>query len=128
MNLNDALAAPMSDIFTTTPNTNWTFTATPAAILYCTQLPLPTPFVPCNDPTPNAKYWSRVTRGMDFDDADLVNGAMFNHVLWKGIMGKAPYPSTPTGKDLRQNRDALLARYRQMLRPKTVLKSSNSNF
>ena len=50
MNLNDALAAPMSDIFSTTPST-----ATPAAILYCSQLPLPQPGMPCNDPTPNAK-------------------------------------------------------------------------
>jgi hypothetical protein len=36
MNLNDALATPMSDIFNTTPSA-WSFTATPAAILYCTQ-------------------------------------------------------------------------------------------
>ena len=43
MNLNDALAAPMSDIFNTSP-TAWTFTATTAAMLYCTQLPLPAPF------------------------------------------------------------------------------------
>ena len=63
MNLNDALAAPMSDIFSTTPSA-WTFAATPAASLYCSQLPLPQPALPCNDPTPNAKYWAHVTRGM----------------------------------------------------------------
>ena len=33
MNLNDALARPMADIFTTTPN-KWSFTATPSAYLY----------------------------------------------------------------------------------------------
>ena len=33
MNLNDALATPMSDVFNTTP-TAWSFTATPSAILY----------------------------------------------------------------------------------------------
>jgi len=33
MNLNDALAIPMADVFTTTPNT-WTFTATPSTYLY----------------------------------------------------------------------------------------------
>ena len=117
MNLNDALAAPMSEIFNTSP-TAWTFTATPAAMLYCTQLPLPAPFQACNNPTPDAKYWSRVTKGMDFDDADLVDGQTFNRILWKGMMGNRPYPSRPSGKDLRQNRDKLLARYRQSLQPK----------
>ena len=123
MNLNDALAAPMSDIFNTSPSP-WTFTATPAAILYCTQLPLPASNMPCNDPTPDVKYWTRVTRGMDFNDADLVDGATFNHVLWKGMMGSKPYPSHPSGKDLRQNRDNLLANYRQSLRPKGVAKTA----
>lgn len=42
LNLNDALAQPMSDIFNPSPS-SWTFTATPAAILYCTSLPLPGP-------------------------------------------------------------------------------------
>jgi hypothetical protein len=119
MNLNDALAAPMSDIFSTTPST-WTFAATPAAILYCTQLPLPQPGLTCNDPTPDAKYWARVTRGMDFDDADRVDGATFNHVLWKGIMGNKPYPASPSGKDLRQDRDKMLAQYWRSLQPTTV--------
>ncbi len=40
MNLNDALARPMADIFNTTPSP-WSFTATPSALLYNTQLPLP---------------------------------------------------------------------------------------
>lgn len=114
MNLNDALAQPMSDVFNTY-QTGWTFTATPAAILYCTSLPLPSPAIPCNDPTPNAQYWSRVTRGMDFTDADRVDGAQFNRILWKGLMGRRPYPSRPTGKNLRQNRDKLLADYRWSL-------------
>ncbi|MFZ0304336.1 MAG: hypothetical protein WAL75_16710, partial [Terracidiphilus sp.] len=115
MNLNDALAAPMCDIFNTSP-TPWTFSATPAAILYCTQLPLPASNTPCNDPTPNAAYWARVTRGMDFTDADLVDGQTFNRVLWKGMMGSKPYPSKPSGKDLRQNREELLAHYRRSVR------------
>jgi DNA-binding beta-propeller fold protein YncE len=114
MNLNDALATPMSDIFNTTPSA-WSFTATPAAILYCTSLPLPSPALPCNSPTPDAKYWARVTRGMDFRDADRVDDDTFNRVLWRGMMGNRPYPSRPTGKDLRQNREKLLADYRRSL-------------
>ncbi len=115
MNLNDAVANPMSDIFNTVPNREWTFTATPASILYCTNLPLPQPTQPCNNPTPDANYWARVTKGMDFTDADRVDGGVFNRILWKGLMGDKPYPAAPTGKDLRQNREKLLADYRRSL-------------
>jgi hypothetical protein len=55
---------------------------------------------------------------MDFTDADLVDGGEFNRVLWKGMMGNRPYPSTPTGLDLSQNREQLLARYRRSLHQK----------
>jgi DNA-binding beta-propeller fold protein YncE len=121
LNLNDALAAPMSDIFNTT-SSSWTFTAIPAAILYCSQLPLPSSNTPCNDPSPDVAYWVRVTKGMNFTDADLVDGETFNRVLWKGMMGKKPYPSRPSGRDLSQNRDKLLAHYRQTLQPKAMPK------
>jgi hypothetical protein len=120
MNLNDALATPMADIFNATPAA-WSFTATPAAILYCTKLPLPGPAQQCNNPTPNVAYWARVTKGMDFSDADLVDGGQFNRVLWKGMMGNRPYPSRPSGKDLRQNREQLLAHYQRVLQHKTAL-------
>ena len=126
MNLNDALANPMTDVFNTVPNRDWTFTAAPVSILYCTNLPLPQPAQPCNNPTPDAKYWARVTQGMDFTDADRVDGGVFNRILWKGMMGDKPYPAAPTGKDLRQNREKLLADYRRSLtqkaaqKPKTV--------
>lgn len=99
MNLNDALATPMSDIFNTIPSP-WSFTATPAAILYCTSLPLPAPALPCNNPTSDAAYSARGTKGMDFSDADRVDDDTFNHVLWRGMMGKRPYPAHPSGKDL----------------------------
>jgi DNA-binding beta-propeller fold protein YncE len=115
MNLNDAVATPMTDVFNTTPNRAWTFTATPASILYCTNLPLPQPAQPCLNPTPDSKYWAQVTKDMDFTDADRVDGGLFNRILWKGMMGRKPYPAAPTGKDLRQNRDKLLADYRSSL-------------
>ncbi len=121
MNLNDVLANPMTDIFNTTPSL-WSFTATPAAILYCTNLPLPQPGQPCLNPTPDAKYWARVTQGMDFTDADRVDGGVFNRVLWKGMMGDQSYPAAPTGKDLRQNREKLLADYRRPVTRKTAQK------
>jgi len=117
MNLNDALARPMTDIFTTTPG-RWSFTATPAAILYNTSLPLPPRRVGLIVPKPahDASYWARVTKGMNFATEDRLDPADFNRILWKGIMGDKPYPATPTGLDLRRNREDLLSRYRQSTR------------
>jgi hypothetical protein len=124
MNLNDALATPMADIFNTAPNEQWSFTAEPASILYCTNLPLPAPQQPCNNPVPDAAYWARVTQGLNFHDADQIDGAIFNRILWKGLMGDKPYPAAPTGLDLSQNRDKLLADYHRSLQQETAQKSN----
>jgi YVTN family beta-propeller protein len=105
MNLNDALAQPMTDVFDAAALANgqprpWTFAAAPSAYLYNSQLPLAPPVgmvVP--KPKHNAKYWARATKGMDFTDADRVDPDDFNRVLWKGLMGKQPYPAAAsTGK------------------------------
>ncbi len=113
MNLNDALARPMTDIFNTTANP-WTFTATPSPLLYRTQLPI-TPHKRAGLTVPksthDAKYWARVMKGLDFTTEDRVQPADFNRILWKGMMGNKAYPAAPTGLDLRQNREDLLARY-----------------
>jgi DNA-binding beta-propeller fold protein YncE len=125
MNLNDALATPLTDIFNSTPAA-WNFTAIPAAILYCTSLPLPQPGQPCNDPSPDASYWERATAGMDFRDADRLDGELYNRILWKGMLGDKPYPAAPTGADLRQNREKLLSDYQRSVAqtapqgPKTI--------
>ena len=127
LNLNDALARPMTDLFnpqdlasqTATP---WSFTAVPSPDLYNTQLPLPPrparQAVP--KPSHNARYWARATRGMDFEAEDRVDPLDFNHILWKGMMGKQPYPGAPAKIDLRENRAALLARYRKSLKKTPV--------
>jgi len=93
LNLNDALGHPMTDIFTTTPQ-SWSFTASPSAYLYATQLPLPAPPVGMKIPksTHNAAYWARVTKGLDFSDADRVDPLVYNRILWKGMMHNRPYP------------------------------------
>ncbi len=114
MNLNDALARPMADIFNTSPSP-WSFTAVPAAILYPPNTTLPLPpksadlIIP--RPTHNAQYWDQVTLGMDFSAEDRFDFARYNRILWKGLMKGKPYPDTPTGKDMRQNRRELLTRY-----------------
>jgi len=113
MNLNDAVANPMADIFDSAPNA-WHFTATPSAYLYCTSLAplLPTPAQTCPGTTQTAAYWARATRKMDFTSEDNFDFAQYNRVLWKGLMGNRPYPSRPSGMDLRRNREQLLARYK----------------
>ncbi|MBU5635301.1 bifunctional YncE family protein/alkaline phosphatase family protein [Geomonas sp. Red69] len=117
MNLNDALARPMTDCFTTTP-APWSFTAKPAAILYGTTLPPFAGLAPLGKkaqapkPTHDAQYWAKATRGMDFSSEDKFDFARYNRILWKGLMGEKPYPAAPNGKDLRRNRRELLSRYK----------------
>jgi hypothetical protein len=120
MNLNDALAQPMADIFNQKPS-NWSFTATVPVGLYSTTLPITAPvglLVP--KPTHTGEYWARATKSMDFTSEDRMDFAEYNHILWKGLMGNRPYPSRSSGKDLRQNREKLLANYRRSNIHKTV--------
>lgn len=120
MNLNDVLARPMADVFTTTPDLGWTFKATPSAYLYGTQLPLPPrpagTVVPRS--THDATYWAGVTKGMDFTSEDRFDFATYSRILWKGLMGDRPYPETRHGADLRKNREELLARHRALPVPR----------
>jgi len=97
MNLNDALARPMSDVFNTTP-TAWSFTAVPAPILYNSKLPLPLQQSGLVIPKPvhDAAYWTQVTQGVDFSGEDRMDFASYNQILWKGIMGDQPYPGVST--------------------------------
>ena len=103
MNLNDALARPMTDIFNTKP-APWSFTATPSAMLYNSQLPLPPKatslVVP--KPTHDAAYWAKVTKGTDFTAEDRMDMASYNRILWVGLMGNKPYPAV---KGLTQDQD-----------------------
>jgi DNA-binding beta-propeller fold protein YncE len=122
MNLNDAVARPMTDIFNTTPNF-WSFTATVPASLYypTTALPLTAPAgLHAYTPTRTGQYWARATRSMNFTSEDEFDFARYNRVLWKGLMGNTPYPAKSTGKDLRQNREALMARYKRKSQPKAA--------
>jgi hypothetical protein len=57
---------------------------------------------------------------MDFTSEDRMDFADYNHILWKGLMGNRPYPSRPSGKDLRQNREELLAHYRRSQQQKAM--------
>jgi len=113
LNLNDASANPMSDVFDVKQK-EWTYQAVPSALLAGTQLPIPQPsgqIIP--RPTHDAAYWAAVTKGMDFSVEDRVDPHAFNHILWQGLMGSKPYPSVASGLDLRANREQLLESFRK---------------
>jgi DNA-binding beta-propeller fold protein YncE len=96
LNLNDLTAEPMADVFDI-HQTNWTYDATPSGLLYTTQLPLPAKTAGLRIPKQKrtASYWARVTKGLDFSKEDRVDEDVYNRILWKGIMGRKPYPGDP---------------------------------
>jgi len=113
MNLNDALAVPMADVFDLN-QTTWSYTATPSPFLAGTTLPITFPpstakLFPAHD----VKYWAKVTAGMDFGAEDRIDFNRYNHILWTGLMGNKPYPEESSGKDLRKDRAKLLAEYQK---------------
>jgi YVTN family beta-propeller protein len=112
LNISDALAAPMADVFDLNQST-WKYTATASAMLAGTGLPLPASVAKLKPlkPTHDAAYWAAATKGMDFSAEDRIDFNKYNHILWKGLMGNQPYPETPTGLDLRNHRAELLRHY-----------------
>jgi YVTN family beta-propeller protein len=111
LGVHDAGVPPMTDAFDMSQS-SWTFSAVPALVLYNTQLPLPgknvvnLSMIP--KPTHDAAWWEARTKGFDFSQEDRVNPEQFNRVIWDGLMGDKPYPTTRSGADLRQNREQLL--------------------
>jgi hypothetical protein len=94
LNLNDALVRPTADIFNTHASP-WSFEAIPSALLCNAALSLPAKraglVVP--NPTHDEKYWAGATLGLDFTDADRVDPAVFNRILWAGMKANMPYPA-----------------------------------
>jgi DNA-binding beta-propeller fold protein YncE len=110
--LNDALAAPMADLFDPDAR-DWSYKAVVPDVLRTTQLPLP----PADHawtaaPKRPSAYWATAMAGQDFSGPDRIDAASFNRELWRGLMGGAPYPSAPTGADVRANRTQLLGKVR----------------
>ncbi len=111
INLNTAYQRPMADVFDTSSNGAWSFVAQASRVLATTTLQLAerasdVQFAEGPDfgPTHDASYWAHATRGFDFSKEDRVPVALFNEVLWKGIMGETvPYSTGRSGMVLRQN-------------------------
>jgi DNA-binding beta-propeller fold protein YncE len=90
--LNDALAAPMSDIFDPHQD-KWTYNAIVPKVLRSTRLPLPPdPHASIEYPAHPASYWIKAFTGQDFSGPDRLDPNTFNRALWRGLKGSAPYP------------------------------------
>jgi DNA-binding beta-propeller fold protein YncE len=103
--LNDALAAPMANVFD--PNqAAWSFKAIVPNVLRSTKLPLPPDdHAKIVFPRHSAAYWTKVTANQDFSEADRIEPSSFNRELWRGLKGPVPYPATRAGSDLKANGD-----------------------
>ncbi len=116
LNLNDASALPMVNVFDTNQK-EWKYKATASTALKTTTLPIPAgDFNPQTTATlqsmHSAAWWASRTKGMNFSVEDHLDSAKFNRVLWKGTVGNRPYPTVRTGLDLSGNRQQLLQDFR----------------
>lgn len=110
MNLNDALAVPMADVFD--PNqAHWTYRAEAADILRTTQLPIPGDRFAARSAAKcrgrSAGYWAAAMKGQDFSSEDRLDTPRFNRALWQGL-GRGAEPTIRDGRDLRTDRAGLL--------------------
>jgi hypothetical protein len=82
----DAGLPPMADAFDPSQS-QWTFQATPAPILFNTTLPITPPAGPnlasIPKPTHFAAWWEERTKNFDFSQEDRVDPEVFNRVIWK---------------------------------------------
>jgi DNA-binding beta-propeller fold protein YncE len=119
--LYSAAAGPMTEVFDLN-QTAWDYNAIVPDLLRTSQLPLPKAAAENSLPPGrhmlasafdrhNGAYWQKKLGDQDYDEEDKLDTPRFNRELWKGIMGKKPYPVERSGKDLRENREALLAGY-----------------
>ena len=88
----------MTDAFELHSSGKWAY-AEASTVLQTTQLAtmvseLGATFTPGElvKPQHTAQYWATVTDGFDFSEADHVPTAKFNRILWRGLMGRKPYP------------------------------------
>jgi hypothetical protein len=111
----------MADVFTSTPDFTPYSAVIPGSLCAA---PVDPNLVPaCNTHTlgakitprvpelHNAAWWADKLKDFDFHDADRIDAAAFNRVLWDGTMGDVPYPTERSGLDLRKHRKQLLRKW-----------------
>jgi hypothetical protein len=55
---------------------------------------------PAIRPKHNAAWWAAKTKGFDFSVADHVPAALYNRVLWEGLMPGKAYPAKLAGQSV----------------------------
>jgi DNA-binding beta-propeller fold protein YncE len=106
LGLNDALAAPMADVFDPA-QTQWSYRAEAADILRSTQLPVAADRFAGKQsasscPARSAEFWATAMKGQDFHSEDRLDEPAFNRALWQGL-GEGPEPGRD-GRDLGEDR------------------------
>ena len=124
LGLNDAMARPMANVFDRSAR-EWTYQADVPPVLRSTSLPLPAPAdggqatasTSCyKRPMHDGAYWSRVMRGQNFAVQDHLDTGKFNRAVWVGLRGPGtPYPRKRNGRNLRDDRDELIAAHREAM-------------
>jgi hypothetical protein len=66
-------------------------------------LPAPAASLRIPKPTHDAKYWARVTQGLDFAKEDRIDGDAYNRILWKGLKGDTIYPGDSSLSETRKH-------------------------
>jgi DNA-binding beta-propeller fold protein YncE len=119
LNLSDANAAPMADVFTQKPDFTPYTAIIPGSLCAA---PVDPNLVPaCLSPGAkisrrlpelhDAAWWAEKLEDFDFHDADHNDAEAYNRVLWQGIIGDVPYPTERSGLDLRKHRSRLLKKW-----------------
>jgi hypothetical protein len=110
LSVHDAGVPPMADAFDTNKPAKWTYAAVPAQILFTTTLPILSKNIKNSQslaalphPTHDAAWWEEKTKGFDFSREDRIDSERFNRIIWEGIMGGQPYPTTRSGANLRRH-------------------------
>lgn len=112
LGLNDALAAPMADLFDLDQR-NWSYRARAADVLKTTKLPIPAEAFEQRGASTelchprSAAWWAHAMRGQDFTSEDRLDTKAFNAALWAGL-GQGPEPVARPATDLRADRADLL--------------------
>lgn len=87
MNIQDAIAQPMYDCFTTVPDFS-PWTALP------NQIPLDEMNLALNELEGTARHYAELSLDPQFDGIDNGDDMLFNRILWYALKGYKPYPET----------------------------------
>jgi YVTN family beta-propeller protein len=105
INLNTAFQGPMSDVFDVDASGRWAYSAEASTVLATTTVALTDTAKglryaagPALTPQHSAEYWDQATAGFNFAEADHVPPALFNRVVWTGVMGGKAYPRGTDGQ------------------------------